>query len=211
MIQKGCGAFLVGKGQRCPLLTRRRPPSVNNSGLCSVGSAAGRTAFSSRRETTRRHESPGGRGYKASELAELVNLVVAAAFTEPRRQHHLVGPAAINAGWRQLALAPHCQTASHVRFAADCGPEPRITPSPKSARSCQTRINCIFRADRYPISRPYTSAQRIRASRAGWPTIFVAQNKTRCAENCPVGMTAGETGISFSKGQYVRVCDLRQV
>jgi transposase len=38
-----------------------------------------------------------------------------------------------------------------------------------------------------------------------WPTIFVAQNKTRCAENRPVGMTEGETGISFSKGQYVQV------
>ncbi len=30
-------------------------------------------------------------------FAELVNLIVAAAFTEPRRQHHLVRPVQVNA------------------------------------------------------------------------------------------------------------------
>ena len=43
-------------------------------------------------------------------LAELVNLIVAAAFTEPRRQDDLMGPATINARWRRLALAAHFRT-----------------------------------------------------------------------------------------------------
>ena len=44
-------------------------------------------------------------------LAELVNLLVpAAALPEPRRQDDLMGPAPVNARWRQLALAAHLRT-----------------------------------------------------------------------------------------------------
>jgi hypothetical protein len=45
-------------------------------------------------------------------LAELVNLFVAAAFTQTRGQHNLVWPAEVNGGWRQLALASHPRTAA---------------------------------------------------------------------------------------------------
>ena len=45
-------------------------------------------------------------------LAELMNLVIAAALAEPSWERDLVRPAAINARWRQLALAPHHRTAA---------------------------------------------------------------------------------------------------
>ena len=45
-------------------------------------------------------------------FAEVVNLIVAAAFTEPRRQYHLVWPVPVNARWRQLSLPSHLQTAA---------------------------------------------------------------------------------------------------
>jgi hypothetical protein len=39
--------------------------------------------------------------------AEVVNLLVpGAALTEPRRQDDLMGPAPVNARWRQFALGP---------------------------------------------------------------------------------------------------------
>jgi|SRR5271170_1591868 len=43
-------------------------------------------------------------------LAEIVNLIVAAAFTEAAWQRDLVRPAPVNSRWRQLALAAHFQT-----------------------------------------------------------------------------------------------------
>jgi hypothetical protein len=49
-------------------------------------------------------------GAKRQFPAELVNLFVAATFTEPCRQNYLVRPAPINCCWRQLALPTHFQT-----------------------------------------------------------------------------------------------------
>jgi hypothetical protein len=44
-------------------------------------------------------------------LTELVNLLVpVAVLTEPTRQNDLMGPAPVNARWRQFALATHRQT-----------------------------------------------------------------------------------------------------
>jgi len=45
-------------------------------------------------------------------LAELMNLVIAAALAEPSRERDLMRPAAINTRRRQLALPPHHRTAA---------------------------------------------------------------------------------------------------
>ena len=51
-------------------------------------------------------------GAKREVLAELVNHLVATAFTQARRQNDLMGPAPVNGRRRQLAFAPHVRTAA---------------------------------------------------------------------------------------------------
>ena len=51
-------------------------------------------------------------GAEREVLAELVNHLVASAFTQARRQDDLMGPTTVNGRRRQLAFAPHFRTAA---------------------------------------------------------------------------------------------------